>query len=76
MRERWPLTDAAARMLEDWVTYGRLTRRGATRVHRVAWSVADLRAVGRPGPDELDVALRLRNGDPLLVGSMSLSTTT
>jgi hypothetical protein len=38
-------------------------------VHRLAWTVADLRGADRPGVDELDVALRLRNGDPLLVGS-------
>ena len=43
---------------------GRLTRRGAVRVHRVAWTVADLAGVDRPGPDELDVALRLRNAEP------------
>ena len=34
------------------------------RVHRVAWSVADLAGVDRPGVDELDVALRLRSADP------------
>ena len=35
-------------------------------MHRLAWTVADLRGVDRPGADELDVALRLRSGDPLL----------
>ena len=48
---------------------GRLTRRGATRVHRLAWTVADLRGVDRPGVAEVDVALRLRTGDPLLRAS-------
>ena len=42
-------------------------RRGATRVHRVAWTVADLRGLDQPGADEVDVALRLRTGAPLLL---------
>ncbi len=38
-----------------------------TRVHRLAWTVADLpRSGAGPGVDEVDVALRLRTGDPLL----------
>lgn len=65
LRERWPLSDEATRMLDERVYAGSLTRRGGTRVHRLAWSVADLTAVDRPGAVELDVALRLRTGDPL-----------
>ena len=49
LREQWPLTDAAASRLDVEVYAGRLTRRGAVRVHRVAWSVADLAGVDRPG---------------------------
>lgn len=65
LRERWPLEPAAATRLDDEVYAGRLTRRGATRVHRLAWTVADLRGVDRPGPDETETALRLRTGRPL-----------
>lgn len=65
LKESWPLDDAAARRLDQAVYSGRLTRRGATRVHRVSWSVADLRGLERPGPDELEVALRLRTAVPL-----------
>jgi magnesium chelatase family protein len=68
--ERWPLTAAATRRLEDRVYDGGLTRRGATRVHRVAWTVADLREVDQPGEEELDVAVRLRTGEPLLLDSL------
>jgi magnesium chelatase family protein len=74
LQRRWPLTGAAARMLEDRVYSGILTRRGGTRVHRLAWTVADLRRVDRPDVDELDVAVRLRTGDPLLVGSLALAS--
>jgi magnesium chelatase family protein len=65
LRDTWPLVDDAARLLDERVYAGGLTRRGATRVHRIAWTVADLDAVARPGPRELDVALRLRTGEPL-----------
>ncbi len=70
LRSTWPLTDRAARLVDGAVHSGRLTRRGATRVHRLAWTVADLCGVERPGVDEVDTALRLRTGDPLLVSSL------
>lgn len=71
LRDRWPLSVEAQRLVDDNVFGGRLTRRGAVRVHRVAWTVADLVSVRdgvnhAPGVDEVDVALRLRQGSPLL----------
>ena len=68
MLTRFPLTEAGTRLLERQMTG--LSGRGATRVHRLAWTVADLRGVAQPGADEVDVALRLRRGDPLLVASL------
>lgn len=65
LRNLWPLEPAATRRLDTEVYGGKLTRRGATRVHRVAWSVADLRGHERPGSAELEVALRLRQSTPL-----------
>lgn len=65
LRSDWPLEAAAAQRLDAAVYGGHLTRRGAVRVHRLAWSVADLRCLGQPGLDELDVALRLRAGEDL-----------
>lgn len=65
LRQSFPLQPAAARRLDKEVYSGALTRRGATRVHRVSWSVADLRGLDRPGVDELEVALRLRAATPL-----------
>jgi magnesium chelatase family protein len=67
LRTTWPLEPAAMEKLDNEVYSGRLTRRGAVRVHRVAWSVADLAGAERPGTAELDVALRLRNASPLLL---------
>jgi magnesium chelatase family protein len=65
LRNQWPLDPSATRRLDSEVYGGLLTRRGATRVHRVAWSVADLRCVPVPGDEELEIALRLRKATPL-----------
>lgn len=70
LRERWPLPEPAQRMIDDEVYNGRLSRRGATRVHRLAWTVADLRRLDGPGVEEVAVALRLRTGEPLLIGML------
>ncbi|MFN8190456.1 MAG: YifB family Mg chelatase-like AAA ATPase [Nocardioidaceae bacterium] len=66
----WPLTDAAQQRVDERLYGGRLSRRGATRVHRLAWTVADLRGVPRPDVAETDIALRLRAGDPLELASL------
>ena len=65
LADAWPMSEEAQQLVDDAVYEGRLTRRGATRVHRVAWSVADLHGVPRPDLAEAEVALRLRGGDPL-----------
>ncbi|GAA4725457.1 YifB family Mg chelatase-like AAA ATPase [Nocardioides endophyticus] len=70
LRERWPLPEPAQRVIDDEVYSGRLSRRGGTRVHRLAWTVADLRRLQGPGVEEVAVALRLRTGDPLLIGML------
>lgn len=67
LRERWPLPPAAQRLVDDKVLAGMLTHRGAVRVHRLAWTVADLAGVDRPGEAEADTALRLRGGEPVLL---------
>ncbi|WP_310962872.1 YifB family Mg chelatase-like AAA ATPase [Nocardioides terrisoli] len=72
LRREWPLDQPATALLDRAVYGGHLTRRGATRVHRVAWSVADLRGVDRPGVPELEVALRLRSSQPLDVATLRL----
>jgi magnesium chelatase family protein len=70
LTERWPLLAPAAARLDLELHSGRLTRRGVTRVHRLAWTVADLRCVTIPGVEEVDVALRLRTGEPLLMSTL------
>ncbi len=70
LRDEWPLTGDAQRRLDDELYAGRLSGRGATRVQRIAWTVADLAGVDRPGMTEVDVALRLRSGAPLLMATL------
>ena len=62
-------TRAAAR-LESEVLAGRLSRRGAVRVHRVALTVADLRGRDVPSVSDVDTAFRLRQGEALLQASV------
>ena len=70
LRDRWPLPAEAEALVDDRVYAGRLTRRGATRVHRLAWTVADLRGLEQPRLEETDTALRLRLGEPLMLTAL------
>lgn len=63
LAERWPLPSAAQQLVDAELEAGTLTRRGMTRVHRLAWTVADLRAQDTPGPGEVATALTLRSTD-------------
>ncbi len=64
---RWPLPPDAQALVDHHLAGGWLTRRGAVRVHRLAWTVADLAGRDRPSAGDTGVALRLRSGDPLPV---------
>ena len=70
LKKEWSVTPEAQRIVDTETYDGRLSARGAVRVLRLAWTVADLRSVrtGRelpPGAEEVGIALRLRTGDPL-----------
>ena len=52
--------------MDEQLWAGKITRRGVTRVHRIAWTVADLEGHDQPDERDVDVALRLRAGAPLL----------
>lgn len=73
LREHWPLAPAGQQLVDTELFSGRLSSRGAVRVHRLAWTVADLAAVRTgadvwPGGDEVQLALSLRTGNPLPAG--------
>lgn len=63
LTERWPLDATARAVLEEEMGSGRLTRRGGTRVRRLAWTVADGAGLDRPGVQEVRTALILRSTD-------------
>ena len=70
LKDEWPVDAEARRIVDEETFAGRLSARGAVRVQRLAWTVADLRSVrtGRevvPGASEVAVALRLRTGRAL-----------
>lgn len=52
----------AADLLGSALAAGRLSARGADRTIRVAWTLADLAGVERPGLDQVGHALTLRGG--------------
>jgi magnesium chelatase family protein len=63
----WPLPADAARRLDAELYAGRLSRRGAVRTHRLSWTVADVRGAHEPDERDVDTALRLRQGSPLVL---------
>ena len=70
LKDAWPLCKDAQAIIDLETYRGRLSARGAVRVMRMAWTVADLASVRldadvQPGVDEVGVALRLRAGQPL-----------
>jgi magnesium chelatase family protein len=74
----WPLDPDAQHAIDQELADGRLTRRGLTRVQRLAWTVADCAGASRPGLDAARVALALRSNDPARslparVGAMAAS---
>lgn len=60
LRDRHPPDEAGARLLRSAFARGSLSMRGADRVLRVAWTLADLEGIGRPGGDEVAGAMLLR----------------
>jgi magnesium chelatase family protein len=59
-RRRAPIGLEGAALIEDSVADGRLTQRGADRVARLAWTLADLDGAAEPAPSHVLDALRLR----------------
>ncbi|QWC85407.1 YifB family Mg chelatase-like AAA ATPase [Nocardioidaceae bacterium] len=73
LREQFPLSEAATTVLDEQLYSGRLTHRGSVRVHRLAWTLADLRLEEPCPPDVSEVrdALALRLGEPLPDASLT-----
>lgn len=55
--------DGGARLLRSAFDHGRLSMRGADRVLRVAWTLADLAGIDRPGAEQVAGAMALRGSE-------------
>ena len=62
LRRRWPIESSVLRPVGAAIDQGRLSNRGVDRILRVAWTLADLARVERPGSDQVQEALDLRRG--------------
>jgi magnesium chelatase family protein len=74
LTDGWPLPPAGRRILDEAMATGRLTRRGLTRVHRVALSVADLAGREVPHVADVETALALRSSQPVAITAMDLAS--
>lgn len=70
LQQEWPMSDDGQSLVDEHLLSGELTRRGATRVHRLAWTVADLAGRARPSRADARTALELRLGRPLLASAL------
>lgn len=64
LQARYSPTDEAADFLRRIGEESRWSRRAMDRVLRVAWTIADLSGVARPGVGEIQRAVALRGGNP------------
>jgi magnesium chelatase family protein len=62
LRDRHPPDGAGQGLLDTAFSRGVLSMRGADRVLRVAWTLADIDGVARPGADHVAGAMALRGG--------------
>jgi magnesium chelatase family protein len=59
LRRAFPPEQGALKSLDRAMELGQVSARGADKIVRVAWSVADLAGKPRPGAGEIDVAIAL-----------------
>lgn len=65
LAREWPLRPDLVEPIQRELQAGRLSRRGAARVHRLAWTLCDLAGTDAPGALEVETALCLRLEQPL-----------
>ena len=63
LAQQWPLRGPALALLGKAMDLGALTGRGFGRVHRLAWTAADLAGASWPEKEHVGLALGLRLGD-------------
>lgn len=70
LRSQLPLPEGLS-ILEDAFGRGKLSPRGVDKVLRVAWTLADLAGRGRPGREQVAIALAMRRGEPADTAAVS-----
>lgn len=63
LRRQLPLPDGLE-VVDEAAHRGLLTPRGVDKALRVAWTLADLAGVDKPGPDQVAIAVAMRRGEP------------
>lgn len=63
LRRRWPIDARVLRPISRAADQGRLSTRGIDRALRVAWTLADLAGIERPGAEQVEEALDFRLGN-------------
>lgn len=64
LRRAFPPKPAALTSLDRAMELGQVSARGADKIVRVAWSLADLGGKDQPGPDQINLAIGLWLGVP------------
>ena len=64
LRRSYPPKPTAVRSLDRAMELGQVSARGADKIVRVAWSLADLAGADQPGPDQVNLAIGLWLGVP------------
>jgi magnesium chelatase family protein len=59
LRRDYPPKTGALTYLDRAMSLGQVSARGADKIVRVAWSLADLAGRDRPGPEQLNLAIGL-----------------
>ncbi|WP_460515555.1 YifB family Mg chelatase-like AAA ATPase [Flindersiella endophytica] len=72
MRRQWAPEPGAMSVVESQLATGMVSARGADRILRIAWSIADLAARDRPTRGDVLEALTLRLGHPPRQGERNL----
>ena len=62
VRRKWPVPREATRPLYRALDRGNLSTRALDRILKIAWTLADLADLPRPGLDEVQEAHALRSG--------------
>jgi magnesium chelatase family protein len=67
LRMHWPVRAAKVGQVEEWLAEGRISARGADRILRLAWTLADLAGRTEPSDDDVHNAMQLRSSGSLPV---------